>query len=120
MAKCEEMIMESILPFSANPADGLFLIEDVDGNGNMKGKYRKAGGNPGDEEEIKNGKCKENEKKFECERVGFKYDGSVFSFNNDEIVVVVGKRSPKQDAKREKGGKEANGDEVWVGVKTST
>jgi len=115
MAKCDLMVMESKLPFSSNTDDGLFIVTDVDGQGNVTGKYR----SQGNEENIQNGKCKENEKKLHLERAGFKYDGDIFSFNGDGIIVVVGKRSPKPHVKREKD-KEADGDEVWVGVKTGT
>jgi hypothetical protein len=112
MAKCDVMVMESILPFSSNKNDGLFLVREVDDQGNIKGYYRPP---QGDEEQIKNGKCKENVKQFHCERTGFSYDGEVFGFNGDGIIVVVGKRSRKQ---RDRG--EEDDDEVWVGVKTGT
>lgn len=116
MSKCDQMVMESKLPFSSNKEDGLFIVKEVDGQGNVKGKYRPP---QGGEEDIQNGKCKENEKKFHLERTGFKYEGDIFAFNGDEIIVVVGTRSPKRHDKREED-EEADGDEVWVGVKTGT
>lgn len=120
MAKCKEMTMESILPFSQVTGDGLFLVEKVEGE-NITGKYRKPGGNPGDDEPIQKGKCKESGKKFEAERAGFRYEGDIFAFEGDDIVVIVGKRKVKQQAaKRKKDKEEVDNEEVWVGVKTST
>ena len=118
MARCKPSSMESILPFSQDMDDGTIFIDEVKPNGDMRGRHRRRGAS--EDEDLQNGKCKENDKKFECERVGFRYEGDVFAFDGDDTIVIIGRRSPKQKAKREEDGEEGDGDEVWVGVKTGT
>lgn len=115
MARCEVLEMVSLLPFRADAAEGIIFIDEIASGVIRRGRHREPNGTDRD---LERGTCLENDRTFECERPGFKYEGRVFSFNNDRIVLVVGKRSLKN--KNRKDDKKADGDEVWVGVKTST
>ena len=117
MARCEAMEMRSLLPFRANAEEGIIFVDEIDSSGVIRrGRHREPNG---PDRDLERGMCRESERTFECERPGFRYAGRIFSFNGDRIVIVVGRRSPRQGLEREKDREQVD-EEVWVGVKTGT
>jgi len=109
--KCE-VNWTSILPFSADTDDGEILVDEVRPNGDMRGRHRK-----NTQEKPVTGRCRSGPDGFQCEREGFKYNGEIFDVGNTRIV--VGHRLPAKAVNEREGGKKVDGEEVWVGVKTT-
>ena len=102
---CEVSVWASVLPDNQEPDDGTLFIDEVHGSGEIKGRLRPLNGAPPDPE-IENGKC-ENDK-IEFDVGGFHYEGKI------KGRILKGKKKTKQ-----RGKKEFDSEEVWVGVKTA-
>lgn len=102
---CEISVWASVLPDNATEMDdGTLFIDEVDGR-DIKGRLRPFNGTPPDPE-IENGIC-ENDK-IEFDVGGFHYDGKI------KGRIIKGKKKTGQ-----RGKKEFDSEEVWVGVKTA-
>jgi hypothetical protein len=105
---CETGKWESILPNNATEIDdGSIFIDELDGKKIKKGRHRKKGASPGQDEKFKDGGTCENDE-IQFDRAGFHYQGKISG------RMIKGTRTPT-----DKDGKKLNGDEVWVGVKTA-
>jgi hypothetical protein len=97
------------------PNNGKIFIDEMNGQGHLRGRHRKDG-----HDYPLEGECNDNPHHIEFDTdEGFHYEGLVFDVGNQRFA--VGTRSAARRGLRDKskGGKEIDGEEVWVGVKTT-